>query len=95
MSEDASGLEKRLVYDVKTNQLIGLTLPLDSKNGLPQKFSFLATSENMIRELMQKTQSSLIYIIVAQPLKKNSPSFILQLFGTDNTILVFAKIYIR
>lgn len=85
LSEDASGLVRRIVYDVKTDQLIGLVLPLNSENGLPQMFSFIATSEDMINTLMQKQQSSLIYMIIAQPLQKNAPSFILQLFGTDNT----------
>lgn len=85
LSEDASGLVKKVVYDVKTNQLIGLVLPLSDENGLPRMFSFLATSENTIRQLMHKEPSPLIYIIVAQPLKKNAPSFILQLYGTDNT----------
>lgn len=85
LSEDASGLVKKVVYDAKTNQLIGLALPIDSGNGLPKMFSFLATSESTIKQLMEMKQSSLLYTIVAQPMKENAPTFILQLFGTDNT----------
>lgn len=85
LSEDASGLVKNVVYDPKTNQLIGLVLPINSENGMPRKFSFIATSETMINQLMQMKQSSLLYVVIAQPLYENSEPFILQLFGTDNT----------
>lgn len=83
LSEDGSGLVKRVVYDVKTNQLVGIVLPLN-QNGMPRKFSYTPTSASQIEEFMQLSQSGLVYIVVAQPLASNASPFILQLFGTDN-----------
>lgn len=83
ISEDGSGIVKKVVYDRGSNQLVGILLPLQP-NGCPKPFSYLATSEEEIRRCMELPQSSLAYIIVAQPLKKGAAPFILQIFGTDN-----------
>lgn len=84
LSEDASGIVQNVVFDVKTNQLIGLVAPLQPKNGCPKMFSYLATSEDEIKRCMELPESSNVYMIAAQPLQKHAPPFILQLFGTDN-----------
>lgn len=84
LSEDGSGIIKKVVYDSHTNQMIGLVLPFDEANGMPRTLSFIAKSEEDIRNYMKLPQSSLVYIIVAQPLKRNSPPFILSICGTDN-----------
>lgn len=59
-------------------------LPLDSTNGCPKLNSYMATSEEAIKSFMELPRSSLVYLIVAQPLKANAPPFILQIFGTNN-----------
>lgn len=81
LSEDGSGVVRKVVYDVKTNQLIGLVLPLNAENGIPKAFSYIATTHDTINQLMELPKSSLVYLVVAQPLKKNAPLFILQIFG--------------
>lgn len=84
LSEDASGVVSKIVYDSNTNQLVGLVLPFDDKTGIPKSFSFKAESAEMIEEYMKLPQSILVYIVAAQPLKENSIPFILQVFGTDS-----------
>lgn len=84
VSEDASGIVKKVVYDCNTNQLIGLVAPLNPENGSPRLFAYEASSAEEIEKYMELPQASLIYIIVAQPMKKHSLPFILQLFGINN-----------
>lgn len=84
LSEDGSGVIQKVVYDSHTNQMIGLVLPFNETNGMPRSFSFIAKSEEDMRNYMKLPQSTLVYIVVAQPLQRNSPSFILQIFGTNN-----------
>lgn len=84
ISEDGSGIVQKVTYDSRTNQMIGLVLPFNEIDGMPRQFSFKATSEESIRKYMEQPQSTLVYIIVAQPLKKGAPPFILQMFGTNN-----------
>lgn len=84
LSEDGSGIVQKICYDAKSNQLVGLVLPLQETNGCPKLFSYVATSEEEIRQFMDLPQASLVYIIAAQPLQKGAPPFILQVFGTNN-----------
>lgn len=84
LSEDGSGVVRKVVYDSRTNQMVGLVLPFDDTTGMPQPFSFQAKSEAAIRQFMELPQATLVYIIVAKPLKRDAPPFILQIFGTNN-----------
>lgn len=84
LSEDASGVVTKVEFDSKTNQMVGLVLPFNSSTGMPIPFSFLARSTDEIQTNMKKNNSSLVYIVMAQPLMKNTPPFILQLFGMNN-----------
>lgn len=84
LSEDGSGIVKKIVYDARTNQLVGLVLPLNETNGMPVSFSFEAKTAADIETYVKLPQSHLVYIICAQPLKRDIPPFILGLFGTDN-----------
>lgn len=84
ISEDASGIVQKVIYDVNTNQLVGLTLPIDEANGMPRLYQFIARTLKDIESHMKKELSHFIYAIVAQPLKPNSPPFILQIYGTNN-----------
>lgn len=85
LSEDGSGIVKKIVYDSRTNQLIGLVLPFNTTNGMPMPFTFQAQSPETIKRYMEMPQSTLVYIVVAQPLEENGIPFILQIFGTNNT----------
>lgn len=84
LSEDASGIVQKITYDVHSDQLVGLVLPLNDSNGMPIMFSFLAKNREDIERYLKLPQSTLVYIILAQPLKIGAAPFILQLFGTDN-----------
>lgn len=84
LSEDASGVVRKVAYDSYTNQMIGLVLPFNEINGMPRLFSFQAKSAEEMKSFMELPQSTLVYLIVAQPLKRDSPPFILQIFGSVN-----------
>lgn len=84
LSEDATKITPRIQYDSATNQLVGFVLPFDN-NVMPIPYSFKAGNAKQIEEHFQKEkQSSMVYAVMAQPLKENVPAFCLQLFGTDN-----------
>lgn len=85
LSEDASGIVTKVEYDSFTNQPVGLVLPINSKNGIPIPYTFVPNTHQEIEQFMQESKSSLVYIVMAQPLKENVPPFILQIFGTNNT----------
>lgn len=82
--EDGTGINAKVEYDAATDQLVGLVLPLDSKTGLPIPFTFLATSVENIEKYSKEPQSTLVYVVLAQPLMPNVPPFVIQIFGTDN-----------
>lgn len=85
LSEDASGIVTKVQFDPKSNQLIGLVLPLNSKTGMPVKLNFTAVSAAEIQRMMEnESKSTLLYAIMAQPLIEHSPPFVLQIFGIDN-----------
>lgn len=83
LSEDASGIVKKIVHDSRSNQLIGLVLPLNNE-GMPTLCSFRADTPEKIKELIEQPQATLVYIVVAKPLNKHGPEFILQIYGTNN-----------
>lgn len=65
--------------------MVGLVLPLASKTGMPKPFSFTASSATEIERLMElQAKSTLVYLVLAQPLIEHAPPFVLQIFGTDN-----------
>lgn len=84
LSEDGSGIIRKVVYDVASNQLVGLILPIDVMTGMPIASSYVTRSLQDLENFMKKDASSLVYIIMAQPVKENCAPFILQIYGTDN-----------
>lgn len=64
---------------------MGLVLPFNAADGMPKMFSFEAKSAEEIEKYLKLPQSSLVYIMVAQPLVNGAAPFILQIFGTNNT----------
>lgn len=85
LSEDASGITPKVCYHSSTGQLVGLVLPFDSTSGMPIPFTFVPRSVNEIADQMLKPSCTLIYLVMAQPIKEGVPPFILQAFGTDNS----------
>lgn len=84
LSEDGSGIIKKIVFDPHSNLLIGLVLPINAKSGMPITFSYKAESAEMIKKHIEQPQSSLVCIVAAQPLQKDVAPFILMIYGTDN-----------
>lgn len=85
LCEDATGINNKIEFDPKTNQLVGLVLPIHSGTGIPISFSYMAKNAEDIQKYLQKPKATLFYTMLAQPLKERAPPFILQIFGTDNT----------
>lgn len=78
----------RIQYDKKSNNIVGYTLPLDPATGFPISNSFQATNAHRIQNIVERNEkSTYAYVIVAQPLEKNSPSFALCVFGTNNRFM--------
>lgn len=84
LSEDASGIVQKVTYDAYSNQLVGLVLPFNASNGMPVPFTFEAKTAEDIEKYIKLPKSTLVYIVVAQPLKIGASPFILQIFGTNN-----------
>lgn len=84
LSEDASGIISRFSYHSPSNNLVGIVLPLDV-NGMPVRDTFVPTSVNEIQQQMNNPLSTLVYLVMAQPMKKGIPPFVLTVFGTNNT----------
>lgn len=85
LSEDATRIEGKVQYDVRTNQLIGFILPTDPDSGLPIPFTFKARSANEIVEHFSSQNPTANYVntIMAKPVG-NAPAFCLLIFGSDN-----------
>lgn len=84
LSEDATAIVSKVVYDPLTDQLVGLVLPADKSNGCPKIASFTATNAEIIKEYLKQERSTVLYLVMAQPLDGSIPPFVLQMFGSDN-----------
>lgn len=85
ISEDASGIVPKVAYDSVTNQLVGLTLPINGETGVPTSISFTPkTLTDIDQQIKSNSKSTLVYIVLAQPIKENAAPFILQVYGTNN-----------
>lgn len=87
ISEDATGIVSRVEFDPSTNQVVGLVLPTNHTSGMPIPFTFMARSAESIEQHLNKPRSTLVYFIMAQPLKESVPPYVLMLFGTDNKFI--------
>lgn len=84
LCEDASGIIPQIKYDQTLDQLVGMVLPIDENTGCPNRFEHTARSEEEIKSFMKLQKSTLVYIVMAIPLKEGVAPFILQIYGTDN-----------
>lgn len=85
ISEDATAILAKVSYDPSSNQLVGLTLPLDKATGCPKSCVFSATDAETIKSHLMHERSHSLYLIMAQPLDEKIPPFALQMFGTANS----------
>lgn len=92
VAEDATAIIRKVCYDPITNQLIGIVLPIDEKNGCPLTLQFSATDENTIKQHMKKSTSKFVYLVLAQPLDEKIPPFVLQMFGSNSEFKSIAVI---
>lgn len=85
LSEDATRIEGKVQYDVRTNQLIGFILPINSDSGLPIPFTFKVRSANEIVEHFSNQNPTANYVntVMAKPVG-NAPAFCLLIFGSDS-----------
>ena len=84
LSEDATGIIKKAEYNSHNDDISGFVPPLDS-NGMPLMNSFPATSAEAISGYFaNEEKSSLIYVVMAQPLQLGAAPFCLLTFGTNN-----------
>lgn len=85
IAEDASGIIPNVAYDPNTNQIVGLVLPTDGRTGMPIPYSYTPQTINDIDRIINtNSKSTLIYLVLAQPIMDDTPPFVLQVYGTDN-----------
>lgn len=60
LSEDASGIVRKVVYDIHSDQLVGIVLLFNDTNRMPKMFSFEA-----------KNAEDMMYWIVGHILKQS------------------------
>lgn len=84
LSEDATAITSKVTYDPKSNQLIGLVLPIDEKTGCPKAYTYIASNAEAIKRHLMASKSTVLYIVMAQPIDESIPPFVLQMFGSDN-----------
>lgn len=73
-----SGIVTDVKYDNRTNQMVGLLLPTDTKTGCPIPFTFLANTMEDIENNITAKQSTLVYVVLAKVLGEDYPPFVLQ-----------------
>ncbi|KAF5305700.1 hypothetical protein FQA39_LY09189 [Lamprigera yunnana] len=87
ISEGATKITTRIQYDASTNQIVGLVQKTNSLIGFLDTFSYSAESVSQIENVITINHvSSLAYVIMAQPLSLNAPSFCLSIYGKDNKL---------
>lgn len=92
LSEDATRISNKIQYDPSSNQIVGLVLPLDD-NGLPTTFTFAVSHvEDMDRSIASFEKSNYAYVVMAQPMRNNAPSFCLTIYGTNSKFETFQVI---
>lgn len=77
ISEDATRIQERAQYDSYTNQLVGFTLPLDNRTGMPIPYSYPARNATEIcyHFSVENSISNFLIVVMAQPIVDNAKSF--------------------
>lgn len=89
LSEDATRISNKIQFDPSSNQIVGLVLPLND-DGIPTTFTFAVSHvEEMDRNITSIEKSNYAYVLMVRPMKTDSPSFCLSIFGTNNKFKTF------
>jgi hypothetical protein len=84
LSEDATRIVPKIEFDSTNNELVGLELPLN-EDGMPIVSFFKARTAQQMKNFVDSFQTtSYLYVMMAQSMDANSPSFCLSVFGTSN-----------
>jgi hypothetical protein len=83
ISEDATKIVEKIVYDKTTNNLCGMNLPIDS-NGMPVMNLYSINSALDIKIFMTHEKATMVYVVMAKPICEDSKPFCLCYFGTSN-----------
>lgn len=83
-SEDQTKIIERVRYNPKYNTLEGLANPLD-ENGIPiLNFNIAETAADIKRLISHFPLSTMINLVLIQPLVEGSSAFCILAYGTDN-----------
>lgn len=84
-AEDDTRLQKRKRYNIASDSVMGLQLPLDD-NGMPRLNSFPFTTISAVKEYIQKyPEASYAKLVTCKALHPDSKTFIVLLYGTSGT----------
>lgn len=86
ISEDATAIVPKVNYDVVSDSIVGLVLPIDEQTGCPIPLSHRASTTDEIVANMRKAKASYVYLVMAQPLDERFPPFVL--FNSESDINV-------
>lgn len=84
LSEDATAIVRKVVYDPTSNQLIGIVLPHDKTTSCPIPLTFMATDAETIKHHLMEDKSNVVYLCMAQALDERIPPFLVHMFGNSN-----------
>jgi hypothetical protein len=83
ISEDGTKIVDKILYNDRHNNMVGIVLPFD-ENGMPILNQYKVNTALDIKLFMTKEKASILYIVMAKPICKNSKAFCLCYFGTTN-----------
>lgn len=92
ISEDATKITSNILYNSKTNKLVGFVQPLCQKTGMPITEGYDALSARDIENCFydkkgkHRKQAQYVTVVMASPVSNNGiPAFCLLLFGSDGS----------
>lgn len=86
ISEDATRCVAQVDHDSKEDKFVGFVLPYNDETGMPLVEKYKNITPNVLKaSLLSEPKSNYLYTIIAQPLKRGSPSFCLCVYGTNNS----------
>lgn len=85
LSEDATKIVSRIKYNSKTNNIIGLVLPLNNETGMPELNKFVFENVEKVQQFIDCYQKSeYAECFMAQSFCDGAVAFCVCLFGTNN-----------
>lgn len=85
ISEDASRLKAKVIYDIETNSLVGLVGEMDPVTGLPLHEQFVVKlPSEMVKYLEEFKRAKYVELIMAEPFADGATPYVLGFFPTNN-----------